>query len=504
MALRRPLPLPLIMLVVAIALGTCTSQHQVVAEPAVQVPPHPRLFLTDDQAAALNNSAVAKPFVDALLLQADAMVAAPLVTYNFEAPRCSQPGTCLAWGPLNSTTGSLAPEPDRLPPVGSLDTATVLRRVATLAWAHRVRNSAGDSPYLRAAVRQLKATVSWPSWYWPTGQAEQLANGMWAVAIGYDWLHASLPPSDREELREGLLRHGLLAARRAAHEAPWWRRNTGSSAGLAVFSASTAACVALGGDFEGNASAVAVIAAVMDDARSRLAENLLSWGSDGVWTEGAADYGLAAQASALAAMAHPSSVSGLSASVQQSMAEYQLLSTAPSFLAHNWGDGPMAYAHPASALMWLGNISTDPTTRQAYQFAATLQAHAAPAPALQGGLLGTGLADVMALFAVDLNADQSKGKQAYSRLARNVVKMSPSSRKTHQGSLRQCWDCENSSWAAFKAGDNHYHDTTASHNNHGHLDVGNWVLEMKGQRWAVDLGDGGTFNADYFGRHRCV
>eukprot|EP01043_Picozoa_sp_COSAG02_P071628 COSAG02_NODE_13171_length_1433_cov_2.837331_1_plen_403_part_00 len=392
----QQLKLPLVVLLVNVYFTKlCTShvqqQQDATAEPASH-PAHPRLFLTSDRAKALNSSTVTKPFIDALIRQADIIMNAPLITYNFEVPRCSQPGTCLAWGPLNSTTGSLPVESGRLPPVGPLDTATVLQRVATLALAHRLHHVSGDSPYLSVAVHQLEETVGWPSWYWPTGQAQQLAFGMWAVAIGYDWLHNDLSLYQRAALREGLLHHGLLTVRRAAHEAPWWRRDTGSSAGLAVFSATTAACAAIMDDYKRNTSATAMIAAVLEDAQTQLAQSLVSWGPDGVWPEGAADYGLAAQAAALATMVESRGMSGPSALTQQSIAEYQLLSTAPSFMAHNWGDGPMAYAHPASVLMWLANISTDETSRQAYSYAANLQAHAASSPALNGGLLGTGSA----------------------------------------------------------------------------------------------------------------
>jgi hypothetical protein len=77
--------------------------------------------------------------------------------------------------------------------------------------------------------------------------------------------------------------------------------------------------------------------------------------------------------------------------------------------------------------------------------------------------------------------------------------------KTHVGFLRQCWLCDNASWAGFKGGQNHFDDHGSdSHNNHGHLDLGHFVFEMMGQRWAASLGSGQYDYPDisYFGRFR--
>ena len=91
---------------------------------------------------------------------------------------------------------------------------------------------------------------------------------------------------------------------------------------------------------------------------------------------------------------------------------------------------------------------------------------------------------------------------------RNKVYNDPSNdrsrgRKKHLGSWRQCWHDVNCSWAGFKGGQNLLDDKGSnSHNNHGHHDLGQFVLEMKGQRWAADIGAGFYSNANYFGRFR--
>src|SRR5262249_27573030 len=46
--------------------------------------------------------------------------------------------------------------------------------------------------------------------------------------------------------------------------------------------------------------------------------------------------------------------------------------------------------------------------------------------------------------------------------------------------LRSAWNDPNALWVGFKAGDNKV--------NHSHLDLGSFVLEAIGERWAIDLG----------------
>lgn len=77
--------------------------------------------------------------------------------------------------------------------------------------------------------------------------------------------------------------------------------------------------------------------------------------------------------------------------------------------------------------------------------------------------------------------------------------------KTHFGSFRSSWSDSNATWVSFKGGQNHFDDHGSdSHNNHGHLDVGNFVLESQGVRWAIDVGPG-QYDYPllaYFGRFR--
>ena len=60
--------------------------------------------------------------------------------------------------------------------------------------------------------------------------------------------------------------------------------------------------------------------------------------------------------------------------------------------------------------------------------------------------------------------------------------------------MRSQWNEPNAVFVGFKGGDNR--------TNHGHLDVGSFVLDADGVRWALDLGGDGYHLPGYFGRER--
>jgi hypothetical protein len=60
--------------------------------------------------------------------------------------------------------------------------------------------------------------------------------------------------------------------------------------------------------------------------------------------------------------------------------------------------------------------------------------------------------------------------------------------------LRSAWDNPNALWVGFKGGDNQA--------NHSHLDLGTFVLDALGERWALDLGPDDYNLPGYFGGKR--
>ena len=128
---------------------------------------------------------------------------------------------------------------------------------------------------------------------------------------------------------------------------------------------------------------------------------------------------------------------------------------------------------------------------------------------LSDGVPGMGgLRSADNLYYYPLDPRQQGSLKELERLPTNKVYSDPSrdrsrGRKKHLGSWRECWRNSSCAWAGFKGGQNFMFDHFSnSHNNHGHHDLGQFVLEMKGQRWAVDIGASFYSNANYFGHFR--
>jgi hypothetical protein len=60
--------------------------------------------------------------------------------------------------------------------------------------------------------------------------------------------------------------------------------------------------------------------------------------------------------------------------------------------------------------------------------------------------------------------------------------------------LRSDWRSPEATWIGIKGGNNHA--------NHSHLDLGSFVLDAHGQRWAIDLGSDEYNMPGYFGKER--
>lgn len=93
-----------------------------------------------------------------------------------------------------------------------------LRRISVLAMAYRLT---GERPYLDRCVKELKAACGFTDWN--PSHFLDVAEMSLAVATGYDWLYGDLTPEDRETIAQGLFRHGYepcLKGRKAGKGKP--------------------------------------------------------------------------------------------------------------------------------------------------------------------------------------------------------------------------------------------------------------------------------------------
>lgn len=308
----------------------------------------------------------------------------------------------------------------------------------------------GETAYADAAVANLKTVCAFPDWN--PSHFLDVAEMTHAVAIGYDWLYDYMDEATRQEIRAGLIRHGLEEGIKAYGANAWWATseynwNQVCNSGLLI-----------------GALAVAetdpqYATAIIPSAVASLPVALASYNPDGVWNEGPAywsyatrytAYGLAALTSALGTDFDLGAVPGL-----RETAWFPLLTTGPTGLFLNFADsGQNSRRRAMPALFWLARTYNLP--------AIAAQEHA---------LLETEPADTLHLIWYVPRPTGQNATPPLDRVFRGSVPVALT---------RSAWNDPTALFAGVKGGYNQV--------NHGHLDLGNFELDALGVRWARDLG----------------
>lgn len=355
----------------------------------------------------------------------------------------------------------LAEEPAERVLIGSRLLRTsqrVLERVYVLALLHRLD---GDPRWAERAAGELLAVAAFADWN--PAHFLDVAELAHAFAIGYDWLHGVLTPQERATIKAALLEKGLRPAEQAYRDQASW---------VAVGHNWNAVCN--GGVILG-ALAVAdeepVLAQyLLSRAVASLPAALASYAPDGAWVEGSDYWGYATGYAALAFAALQSALGtdfGLSArpGLAQTGA-FRLRSAGPTGLVFNFAD---AQERPGvePALFWLARRYDDPVLAQGGRDAAG--AWGSPRDLIWYDPRGT------PEDRVQLGLDSQ-----YRRIGVAL--------------FRSAWNDPRALFVGFKGGDNGA--------DHVHLDAGTFVLDARGQRWAIDLGPDDHELPGYFGRER--
>lgn len=107
-----------------------------------------------------------------------------------------------------------------------------LRRILYLSYAYRIT---GDKKYFIKCKEQLKEVCNTPSWN--PAHFLDVAELTFAVAIGYDWLYESLDKETKEILKEAILYKGLLPSTQSNYNGwsnGWSNWNQVCNAGIAI------------------------------------------------------------------------------------------------------------------------------------------------------------------------------------------------------------------------------------------------------------------------------
>lgn len=344
-----------------------------------------------------------------------------------------------------------------------LDTRKVNAHVYALSAAYRLT---GDPKYAKRLWTDLEAVARFPDWN--PRHFLDCALMTHAVALAYDWMHDAWSPEQRRVLKQQLISKGLLEGLLyydhllnkkqfdwSAIEHNW---NLVCNGNLALGALAIA-------DEE-----PALAERILREALARLPKALRHFGPDGAWDEGPGYWAFAMRATIPI-------VSSLGTALGSDFGLTDLpgFSRAGQFFVSAGGAAAQSFnyadASPESTrspvLFWLANRFDQPLLTELQRAHALSQ--------LQRP-----------------NHTPSPLELLWYRPASGPATALPTAahfRGVEVATLRSSW--ANEGWfVGFKAGDNQA--------NHGHLDLGSFVLDYQGVRWISDLGSQGYNVPGYF------
>eukprot|EP01050_Picozoa_sp_SAG11_P011559 SAG11_NODE_1233_length_5450_cov_5.983368_5_plen_552_part_00 len=383
-------------------------------------------------------------------------------------------------------------------------------RIGALAWTAVLDPDAlfsADLPrsaYVARAFADLQAACSLTAWVdvmipHPTSQCIDSGGIMSGVALGYDLFYNDFTSPQRQLIRDSILRLGVKlyagffdSTRGAANLTRECGTNYTFAVGQGLQNASDGSfncfvnivdhnfnpncnagpiLAALAVGIDGTHSYTAAIYQMLRDATRSIAKGLLSYGPDGAWEEGPGYWQYATSNVA-------QSLDGLRASLGlrprvvglNETGLWSLYNAGPSLRPFGFGDAEENQLMSRMPYGWLANGLHAPD--RTVEWWDTVLADRG---------VGGGLSNHNVLGIVRHNS--SKGNdvspaQAGLALARHF-------RRNEHLTMRSSWTDRDATWVAMKG---RVPWSAASDPGHPHDDLGGFVFEMCGERWATDLG----------------
>jgi hypothetical protein len=422
---------------------------------------HPRLFLHDSDLPALKRAIAADPFIkqqfEDLKSYADQLLTTPTDVYYI--------------GGVEHTL---------------LDTSRDMEaRVFALAGVYRLT---GDTRYAERATQEMLAAAAFPDWY-PThflDTGEMTAT----LGLGYDWLYPVLSPADRSTIKNAIANKGIdpwldriKSGEAVHHEHNNWNQvcNGGESIGALAIA-----------DEEPERAA-----AILDHAHKAITDIMQLFAPDGGFEEGPT-YWLYATAYNLMYIDALNTALGSDFGVSKApgfdrTGDYHIQADGPTYLLSNFGDAGVGGASPTAQMFWLARRFNKPVYAEHERDVERFNKASHPIPTPRGEQADTKTTGRgrFALMLLIWSAEQARTSAANSSAQLPLVE---SFSRVAQAYLRSAWNDPNAWYIGFKGGD--------AHASHGHLDLGSFVMDALGQRWASDLGPDSYGLPGYFGAKR--
>jgi len=407
-------------------------------------PNHPRLLIRAGELKTIRKAIVADPFTkwsySRALAAGQVLLVLPPDTYEIKGPEHT----------LLATSRDME------------------ERIITLSGLYLVT---GRRAFAARATQEMLAAASFPDWY--PSHFLDTAELSAALGIGYDWLYPILSPHDRNLVRQALVEKGMK---------PWIARIQSGNAKYTnnwvqvCHGGESLAALALASE-EPDLSRQ-----ILDYARPAMQQIMQLFAPDGGFEEGPVYWNyatiynvlyLSALNTALGTDYGLSDLPGFS-----DTGNYRIQSLGPTYLYANFGDAH-SDAFPSPQMFWFAKRFNNP----AY---AEQERHIDQSVASRMDSLTSRESSRFQVLGIFWAATSPKTAEDHpSRLA--VFS------RVNQVYMRSSWE-PNAWYVGLKGG-----DARASH---GHLDLGSFVLDADGQRWALDLGPDSYGLPSYFGSHR--
>lgn len=320
----------------------------------------------------------------------------------------------------------------------------------------------GDRKWADRAIVEMRAAAAFSDWN-PSHYLD-VAEMTTALAFGYDWLYGILTPQDRTLIKTAIVRKGLNTGLSVYREKGWWtvsayNWNNVCNGGMIVGALAVA-------DEE-----PALAAEILSFAQQSLPKAMVSYAPDGAWGEGPGYWAYATRYTTFAAF-----------SLQSALGTDWGIMAYPGM--RETGYFPCALTGPSGYVFNFADAGTGIKARPLLY--ALARWYKDPAYAYLARVLDK--TDKVVPFDLIWYDSNGSAKDIASRPLDYYYK------HIQVAVFRSSWTDTNAVFVGFKAGDNAV--------NHSHLDLGSFILESNGVRWADELGPDDYNMPGYFGNQR--
>lgn len=330
------------------------------------------------------------------------------------------------------------------PPRMPGETRREMERVYLFGLLYRLEH---EKAYLAPAVRALTALAE--SREWASGHLVENAEMTQTLAIGYDWFWPELKPAERDLLRQAIVTKGLQPALAA------YQRQSGWVTSAASINILVNACVGMA------ALAVAdeepeLSAAILKYAVDSIGRSFTASGSDGSWLDGPGGWSFATRHGArfLASLDSVPGMANDAAALRglERAARYRVYSMGPLGRSFGAGTGPES-SGGVPEMFWLSRRLHQPAFAWSEQRELARQSHP----------------DALDLVWYGRDAAPPQGP------AWPLDALFPAQQRAF---FRGAWDDPEAIFLGVKGGDNK--------TSHGRADLGSFMLDALGVRWALE------------------